>query len=213
MKVVVSAGPTREYLDDVRFLSNGSSGKMGYAMAAEAAKRGFDVVVVSGPVSVKPPADVRVVSVSSAEQMHKAVMKEVKDADYFISAAAVSDFMPAVRVGGKRSSDGVWTLRLVPTVKIVSEVVKRFPRVKVVGFKAEHGVSQKELLSRAGRRLREYGLPWIVANDVSVSPFGGDFTKVWVLGADGSVTSFCGRKRAVASRVWGVLLSGAPRRR
>lgn len=121
LKIVITAGPTREYLDSVRFLSNPSSGKMGYAIAAAAARRGHDVVLVSGPVSLSPPPSVRVVSVETGKEMAAAAKQAFQDADAAIFAAAVCDYRPARRRSRKlpKRNSGL-SIDLVPTEDIAA---------------------------------------------------------------------------------------------
>lgn len=121
MHLLVTAGPTREYLDDVRYLSNASSGRMGYAVAAAARSRGHRVTLVSGPVELSPPRGVRVIQVTSAREMEHATIREFRKADALVMTAAVSDYRPASRVTGKiKKGRAAWTLRLVRTPDILS---------------------------------------------------------------------------------------------
>ena len=126
MRFLVTAGPTREYLDDVRFIGNASSGRMGYAVAAAAARAGHCVDLVSGPVNLKLPEGVRLVSVVSAQEMYRAAAKLFPAADCLVGAAAPADFRPAKRASGKpKKSSAPRTLRLVPTVDILAALGKR----------------------------------------------------------------------------------------
>ena len=138
-RVLVTAGPTYEDLDPVRFLGNRSSGKMGFALAAEAARQGADVVLVAGPVALPTPAGVHRVDVRSAAQMHAAVMQALPGQDVYLGAAAVADFAPAQAAPAKlKKADGVPALALVPTPDILAEVAASAQRPRlVVGFAAE----------------------------------------------------------------------------
>jgi phosphopantothenoylcysteine decarboxylase/phosphopantothenate--cysteine ligase len=154
-KVVVTAGPTRERIDPVRFITNRSSGKMGFAVAAAAHEAGADVVLVSGPVNVPTPRGVRRVDVESAEQMLEAVERELPDTDIFIAAAAVSDYRP-VQVAQqkiKKTSDSMM-LALSRTTDILGTVATGSPRPFVVGFAAEtQDVERNALAKLHGKKL------------------------------------------------------------
>lgn len=183
-KVVVSSGPTREAIDDVRFLSNRSSGKMGRALAQAALMMGADVVVVSGPVSVGYPAQAQVVPVVSAEEMLAACLASCQGASVFIGAAAVADYRPAEPVKGKlrRSSEAV-TLALVPNPDIVAEVARSGRVDKVVAFAAEPDAD----LATAREKMKRKGVAAIAVNDISEagSGFEGDTNRLTLLTADG----------------------------
>ena len=211
MKVVVTAGPTREFLDPVRFLSNPSTGKMGFAVAAEAARRGHEVVLVAGPVSLPTPKGVSRVDVVSAREMCAAVLAAVGLPDgpskptVVVSAAAVADWRPAVRARSKlkkRQMDGVLKLARNPDIlKTLSRYAARSGGLlKLVGFAAE----TDDVLGEASRKCREKGLSFIVANDVTAvgAGFGVDTNKVSFVYPDGRVESLpIMSKRAVARRV------------
>lgn len=205
-RVLVSAGPTREPIDPVRFLSNPSSGKMGLALADEAAARGARVTLVLGPVTES--VDRRrldVVDVVTADEMAQAVLSRVDEADFFVSAAAVSDWRPAEVLHQKqKKSSGALTLALVPTTDILATASSRVHRASrrpvLVGFAAEtHDVE-----AHARAKLRDKRLDAIVANDVSRrdAGFAADVNEVLMLGADGRRDEASGSKRAVAVRVW-----------
>ena len=172
LRVVVSAGPTYEDIDPVRFIGNRSSGKMGFAIAAAAAKRGADTVLVAGPVTLASPAGVDRSDVRSAAQMHAAVLAALP-ADVYIGAAAVADFTPATVAGGKikkRPGGGGLVLELVPTADILAQVASHPLRPRlVVGFAAETG----DLEANALDKLRRKRLDMIAANRVGVA--GGGF--------------------------------------
>ncbi len=140
MRILVTAGPTHEYLDDVRFLSNPSSGKLGYAIARAAARRDHAVALVSGPVTLQPPTGVPLIPATSATEMHRAVMRRFRLCDALFMTAAVGDFRPRVRVRGKIKKDEkrALTLRLVPNPDILAECGRRKKRRQIlVGFALE----------------------------------------------------------------------------
>ncbi len=164
MKLLVTAGPTREFIDPVRFVSNRSSGRMGYALAEVAARRGHDVTLVSGPVSIGPPRGVRLVCVVSALDMLHAVEGCFEGCDGLIMCAAVADWRPREVAPRKLKKHGALpALEWVPTPDILSALRPRKGRRVVVGFAAE----TDNLLSEARAKLDRKGLDLIVANDVS----------------------------------------------
>jgi phosphopantothenoylcysteine decarboxylase / phosphopantothenate---cysteine ligase len=170
--VLITAGATREELDPVRFLSNRSSGRMGFALAEAARARGADVTVVAGATSAQPPASVELLRASSAEEMREAVMKEIPEATIFIAAAAVSDYRPATRATNKmkKSADSL-TLNLEPTPDILAEVSKsRQNGLLVVGFAAE----TDDVIKHARSKLERKQLDAIVANDITRDGAGFD---------------------------------------
>jgi phosphopantothenoylcysteine decarboxylase / phosphopantothenate---cysteine ligase len=182
--IVVTAGSTHEPIDAVRFVGNRSSGKMGFAIADQAAARGADVILVSGPASAPQPAGARLVEVTTAEEMLAATRAAVGGADALIMAAAVADFRPAAPARGKlKKADGTPDLELVPTPDILSELAGALDGRVVVGFAAE-----TEDLEAAGReKLRAKGLDLIVVNEVGRpgTGFGSDTNDALILSADG----------------------------
>jgi phosphopantothenoylcysteine decarboxylase/phosphopantothenate--cysteine ligase len=171
--VIVTAGPTYEDIDAVRYIGNRSSGKMGYALAAEAARRGARVRLVSGPSSLAVPPNVESVHVRSAEEMHRAVLAQAGTADICIMAAAVADYTPRERAGGKiEKSDAPMALDLVRTRDILADLGSApagRPRV-LIGFAAENG----DPVARAREKLARKGADMIVANDISRADAGFD---------------------------------------
>ena len=162
--VLVTAGPTQEPWDEVRYLSNMSSGKMGYALAEASRRRGARVVLVSGPTDLDPPAGVEVECVRTAEEMAQSVLRRFEQATVTLMAAAVADFRPAEVYSRKiKKQDGTPTLKLEPTPDILAMIAaRRRPGQVVVGFAAE----SENLLANAAAKLRDKALDFIVANDV-----------------------------------------------
>lgn len=187
-KILVTAGPTHEPIDPVRFIGNRSSGKMGFAIANAAAQRGADVTLVSGPVSLGTPKHVARIDVETAEEMHKAVINNAKGCDAVIMSAAVADYTPkkpaAHKIKKEDSSRGL-TLELSPTLDILSELGKKKNGALLVGFALE---TQDEL-KNAKEKLRKKNLDLIVLNSVrdEQSPFGSDTNAVTIIGKDGKV--------------------------
>ena len=163
IKILITAGPTREAIDPVRYISNRSSGKMGYALAAAAKKSGADVTLVSGPVSITAPASVELLSVSSAQQMYDAVMQRAGSVDIFIACAAVADYRVANPVSRKmKKSDDPLTINLLPNPDILAEVSAAEQRPFCVGFAAE----TDDLENYAREKLQRKKLDMIAANKV-----------------------------------------------
>lgn len=181
-KVVITAGPTQEAIDPVRYLSNHSSGKMGYALAEAAREAGADTVLISGPVALAVPARVRCVKVTSAAEMLAASLAEVADADLFIAAAAVADYRPRTVASQKiKKSRETLTIELEPNPDIVATVAMLPERPFVVGFAAE----TENLLDNARSKLLRKGLDLVIANDVSDTAigFGSDDNQVLLISA------------------------------
>jgi phosphopantothenoylcysteine decarboxylase / phosphopantothenate---cysteine ligase len=170
--VLVTAGPTCEDLDPVRYLTNRSSGKMGYAVAQAAARRGAKVILVSGPTALETPVGVRRVDVRTAEQMHEAVTKEFAGCSIGIFAAAVADYRPAEKHAEKmKKTDGSLTVRLEPTVDILQEMASAKGDKFIVGFAAE----TTDVGENARKKMAAKNLDLIVANDVTAQGAGFDY--------------------------------------
>lgn len=162
-KVLITAGPTIEKIDPVRYITNHSSGKMGYAIAKAAVLRGADVTLVSGNVNIKPHNGIRIVKAESAMDMYNAVMSEYPQADIIIKSAAVADFRPDRVASGKIKKDDGMTLELVANPDILKEIGKNKGNRIVVGFCME----TSDLLDNAEKKLKNKNLDFIVANDLS----------------------------------------------
>lgn len=203
--VLVTAGPTRSYMDAIRYLTNSSSGKMGFAFAREALARGASVTVIAGPTSTPPPSNSNIIRVGTTEEMLDAVRSELtKNYDLLVMAAAPLDFAVAEKSNEKLSSESPLTIKLVPLPKIISEARRLSKRLFIIGFKAEYGLSQKDLISRAHNRLADSGMDLIVANDLSRSDtgFGVDTDEVYILDAKGLVAHIpLSSKREIAKKV------------
>jgi phosphopantothenoylcysteine decarboxylase/phosphopantothenate--cysteine ligase len=168
VRFVVTAGPTREAIDPVRFISNRSSGKMGYAIAKAALAKKHEVTLISGPAAIAPPAAAKFVSITSADEMFKAVKTATRKCDMLVMCAAVSDYKPAsVSPLKMKKKRGAFTLKLMPARDILASLPKR-RRYLVVGFAAE----THNLASHAQKKLQAKNCDAIVANDVSGSEIG-----------------------------------------
>ena len=169
-RLLVTAGPTREPIDPVRYISNRSSGKMGYGLAAAALRRGAAVTLVSGPTALTPPPGAVFVPVQTAEEMREAVLQHLADATLVIKAAAVADYRARqaapVKLKGKRDL----TLDLTPNPDILAEVAARRTGAFIVGFAAE----THDVVAHARQKLESKGIDLLVVNDVSQRGIGFD---------------------------------------
>jgi len=202
-RVLVTAGATREHIDDIRFISNPSTGKMGIEIAKEAYLRGADTLLICGHIDADAPYYIRKVYSESTEEMKKAVMANLGRSDIVVLAAAPSDFAP-VRRKGKISSRAMLSLTLHPLPKISDIVKKAKKSVKLILFKAESKVSENELKRMALRKLGESRADMIVANDVGKKGvgFGSDSNEVLLIKPDGSVRKIRGKKSEIAKRIF-----------
>lgn len=203
LRVLVTAGPTREKLDPVRYLTNRSSGKMGYAIAEAAQKRGARVTLVSGPVSIPCPAGVELVSVTSTQDLYDALTARCGDMDAVVQAAAPADYTPETvseQKIKKQKGEGL-TLRLRETPDVAVAVGKlKKPGQTLVGFAAE----TENLLDNAGKKLDRKNLDMIVANDVTApgAGFGTDTNVVTFVTKEGTEALPLMQKSAVADAIW-----------
>ena len=200
--VLISAGPTREPLDPVRFLSNHSSGKMGYALAQAARDRGARVTLVTGPVQLAAPFDVEVIGVETAEEMRRAIMERAQQNQVVIMAAAVADFRPVQTVTEKiKKSEADLQLQLEYAPDILMELGQLpYPRPLLVGFAAE----TSRVVERARQKLANKQVDLICANDVSLPEggFGSEDNQVTIIAKGGSVDRLpLMPKRQVADRI------------
>jgi len=196
--IVVTAGGTQEPIDPVRYISNRSSGKMGYALAEAARDRGAKVILVTAPISLPEPAGVDVVKVGTAQEMRQAVVKVTPQADALIMAAAVADYRPIKAAKDKiKKGEAGLTLKLECTPDILGSVKGNFIKV---GFAAE----SNNLVKNAKQKLQQKGLDFIVANDITASDsgFGADTNRVTIIDREGKVDSLpLMLKREVADKV------------
>ncbi|MBD3256383.1 MAG: bifunctional phosphopantothenoylcysteine decarboxylase/phosphopantothenate--cysteine ligase CoaBC [Candidatus Lokiarchaeota archaeon] len=208
MKILITAGPTREYIDEIRFVSNNSSGRMGIEIAKEAAARGADVLLINGKSTVKVPEYLNIIDVVSTEDFISTVTRELKgrDYDFFICAAAISDYAPIECVEGKISSDSVQELKvnMKLTPKIIDEARNVNEETFIVAFKAETNVSRSELIDRAYSRLKKSKADLIVANDVGRGDIGFESrnNEVYIIDKEKHVTHVEKHsKRYIASKI------------
>ena len=197
-RVLITAGPTREYIDPVRYLSNESSGKMGFAIAAAAAARGDEVTLIAGPVHQETPAGVTRIDVMSAREMLAAMREHFEDADVLFMSAAVADFRPKRRLAGKwrKKDDGTdtATIELVKNPDLLATIAKRKGDRMVVAFALETGNGKRRALAKRARKNADY----ICLNDASA--LGATKSTLTILGSDGSEQLLENRSKAVIAK-------------
>lgn len=168
--ILVTAGPTKEAIDPVRYISNSSSGKMGYAIAESARRRGAKVILISGPTSLTPPSGVEFINVITAEEMLHSVMNKLDESTIVVMTAAVSDFRPAEVQETKIKKSESITLKLIKTGDILEEISRKKENKFIIGFAAE----TEDLINNASEKLKSKHLDMIVANDISQPGAGFD---------------------------------------
>ncbi len=198
MKILITAGPTREYLDPVRFISNPSTGKMGYLIAQEGKRRGYKIILITGPTHLKPPDRIKVVKVTSAEEMKEAVLKYFLECDALIMAAAVSDWKPKIKYREKLKRKKEWNLKLIPNPDILKEVskIKKENQI-VIGFALETEDIEKNAL----KKLKEKKLDLIIGNTTDF--FGeGKASRTVFISKNGKIKEFKKiKKEKVAEKI------------
>ena len=210
-RIVITAGPTREPLDPVRYISNNSSGKMGYALAAAAVDAGAITTLVSGPVNLAPPEHVRVLNTHSAEHMLGQCIELLPECDIFISCAAVADYRPAEADNQKiKKTQNEMTLLLVRNPDIVSAVAASKHRPYTVGFAAE----TNNVVPYAKEKMQQKGLDMMIANDVSDQTIGfnSDNNAVTVLWRDGETSLELASKTSIAQKIMHLIAQQTPKK-
>jgi len=212
-KIIITAGGTMEKIDDIRYITNRSSGKMGIAIAEECYMRGADVLLLRAKNSVKPRYLIKEKLFTSAEELSLLVKKYVKSYQYFYHVAAVSDFIVENNIKGKLPSKFPITIRLKPQIKILDEIKKLNPKIRLIAFKAEYISCREKLIQVALHRLNESHADAIIANDVSMNDrgFEVDTNEVYIILSDGttkhlSLTS----KRKIAKNMVGYIDNNLP---
>lgn len=186
MNILITAGPTREYIDPVRFISNDSTGLMGYSIAIEALRRGHKVILISGPVNLTAPHGAKLVNIISAEQMHSAVKKFIKISDCVIMAAAVADFKPCEQKKAKIKKP-IGDLKLLKTPDILAELGAKKQRKILVGFALE----TEKLEYNARKKLDSKNLDIIIANPAGRNkPFGKNGREFMIIERSGPAEKF-----------------------
>jgi len=204
--VVVTAGPTREFFDPVRFLSNPSTGKMGYALAEAALKKGARVILISGPTNLDPPKKAVVIHVTSAQEMYQRVMQTTPKANIVIMTAAVSDYRPEKKLSHKMKKTGkAMKLALVPNPDILATLGRKKKKGQIlVGFAAE----TQNLVKNALSKLHKKNLDFIVANQVGqqTSGFATDQNKAVILWSEGQKEFPRMTKKELASKILEIII-------
>ena len=210
-RVLVSAGGTREPIDPVRYLGNRSSGRMGWAVAEAARRRGGEVTVLASNVELARHPDIRYIEAPTAAELHRAARAAFPSCDVLVMAAAVADFRPEAPREGKidRSAEGALALDLVPTEDILADLAGRRERQVLVGFAAEHGAAG---LERARAKRERKGLDLVVHNDVSREGvgFGSRLNEITIIGPDGEEALPRMSKEACAERILDAVLPLLP---
>jgi phosphopantothenoylcysteine decarboxylase/phosphopantothenate--cysteine ligase len=206
MRFLISAGPTREKIDPVRFISNRSSGKMGYALAEAALKAGHEVSLVSGPVNLPRPEGAEFVKVESAEEMAREIKRLFHNADITIMAAAVADYRPSTVSSQKiKKTDGRLILEFERTEDILASLGQlKEPGKTLVGFAAE----TQDLIDNTKDKLKRKNLDWIIANDVSKADrgFASDQNAVTMISSKGEKTELpLAGKKELAEKIISIL--------
>jgi len=205
-KILITAGPTQESLDPVRYITNYSSGKMGYALAKRASYRGADVKLISGPTNLDPPLEVEFESIESAEDLYEAVMAEYEDYDMIIMAAAVADFSPESISEDKikKNTEDYFMLEL----KKTKDILKAISRSKkdgqtIVGFAAE----SRDLIENAKSKMERKNMDMIVANDIKNKDiFGSDESEVIIITKDEQIDVSRSSKEDIADKIFDLLI-------
>jgi phosphopantothenoylcysteine decarboxylase/phosphopantothenate--cysteine ligase len=201
LRVLVTAGPTFEYIDPIRIITNPSSGKMGMAIAKAFYKRGAEVHLVYGPGTEIPPSYLKASKVKTTSEMHKVVVDELKRRhfDMVIATAACADFTPIKRFYKKITSNKKITLTLKPTPKIIDAVKKISPKTFLVAFKAEYNRRKKDLLDIAWKRLKSSLADLIVVNDVGKPGIGfqTDSNEVYIIDSSGKTLHLPKQKKTL----------------
>jgi len=212
VRFIVTAGPTREPIDPVRYLSNRSSGKMGYAIAEAALAEGHSVILISGPVSLIPPSGANLVQVTTSDEMDDAVHAHLAACDVLVMCAAVADYKPATFSTRKiKKQKNALTLELIPTRDILASLTRPSPEFLVVGFAAE----TDDLEANAQKKLRDKKCDIVVANDVSGNESGmeSDENEVTIFFRNGEKEKISRAPKKIIARALVKILSNACEKR
>ena len=218
MRILITAGGTRESIDPVRFIGNHSSGKQGFELARTAVARGASVTVVAAHVDAEPPAGVSLSRVSSGSQMHQEVMRLMPDCDVVVMAAAVADFraddVAGVKIKKGETTEGV-SVSLVPTTDILASIVRQRNGAApfIVGFAAETGDESSSVIEHGRAKLARKGCDLLVVNDVSDGKaFGTDYNEIVIVGQGRELAVSKTSKAAISDAVWDAVLAAMPSR-
>jgi len=207
MRILITAGPTREYLDDVRYLSNASSGRMGYSLAEAAMAAGHEVIVVSGPVDLKPPANCEFHAVETTDEMRRACESVFSRCDGVIAAAAVCDYKPRNRITGKIAKTGEpVTIEMIETDDVLAELGRDKGERWVIGFALESQNARENAL----QKLRAKNCDWIVLNGPEA--IGAEENRIELIDHSGQVAStLSGTKTHIAEGLVEWIEANVPR--
>lgn len=208
-KIIITAGGTIEKIDGVRSIANKSSGKMGVALAEECHLRGADVLLLRAKNSVHPRYLIKEKVFETAEELMCLIKESIKNTDIFFQVAAVSDFKVEESFKGKISSDQSFNLKLIPQIKIVDQIKKISPKTKLIAFKAEYGLSEKELIKEGQKKLQESRADFVIANDISQKDrgFESDNNEVYIISKNKSVKKIpSASKQEVAEKIIAYLI-------
>src|SRR3989339_1786318 len=188
-KVIVTAGGTTEKIDEVRFITNRSSGKMGSALAEECYLRGADVLLLRAKNSVSPRYLIKEKIFETAEELLQLIKVNINDTDVFFQTAAISDYKVEQPYEGKLSSKQSVVLKLKPQIKIVDHIKKLNPKTKLIAFKAEYSLSEKKLIEEASKKIKDSNADFVIANDIGRSDrgFESDNNEVYIISKNGRV--------------------------
>lgn len=209
-KIIITAGGTSEKIDEVRSITNKSSGKMGVALAQECYLRGADVLLLRAKSSVRPRYLINEKVFETAEDLMGLIKENIKGTDLFFQVAAVSDFKVEKSFKGKISSDNSINLKLIPQIKIVNEIKKLSPKTTLIAFKAEYGLSEKKLIRKATHKLKSSNADYVIANDISRRDrgFESDDNEVYIISKNGNVKKIgLTSKKEVAEKIIGYISS------
>jgi phosphopantothenoylcysteine decarboxylase/phosphopantothenate--cysteine ligase len=202
ISILITAGGTREPIDPVRFIGNSSSGKMGYALASAAKNRGAEVTLISGPTLIAPPEEIKLINITTAEEMREKINEEKKGKKVIIMCAAVSDYKPAITLWQKlKRENETYELKLIKTEDILADIGKNKNGTFLVGFAAE----SQDLINNALNKLKTKNLDLIVANDVSAME--KDESEVIIIDRSGKIEELpCLLKTEVAEKILDAIL-------
>lgn len=203
-KIIITAGGTTEKIDEVRSITNRSSGKMGMALAEECYLRGAKVLLLRSKNSVKSRYLIKEKIFETAEELLQLIKSNINNTDLFFQVAAVSDFKVDKFIKGKISSDSLINIKLIPQIKIVNEIKKLSPNTKLIAFKAEYGLEEKELINEAAKKLKDSKADFVVANDISRKDrgFESDDNEVYIISKKKEVKKISlASKREVAKQI------------
>jgi len=202
--ILITSGATSERIDPIRIITSRASGRTGVALALEAYRRGAGAVTILHSKK-QDLHGIREIIVESAKEMTDAVLQEAVNADVLISAAAISDFTVDRAAQTKINSSSARTIVLKPVVKLLSKVTKQYPRLPVIGFKAETNISTEELITRAGKLMDKYKLTAVVANDVGSGGIGEETNRIHIIQKNNGITTVEGRKDKLAKHIIDVI--------